>query len=66
MCVVRRHYVQELAANNPPEFICHFYNVYFAHSAGGRMIGRKVKSQTLIPLFKPLTIKATHSTVDFK
>ena len=22
-----------------PEFVCHFYNFYFAHTAGGRMIG---------------------------
>ena len=26
----------------PQAFICHFYNVYFAHTAGGRMIGKKV------------------------
>ena len=36
-----------LAATNPPEFICHFYNVYFAHSAGGKMIGRKVSEMCL-------------------
>ena len=35
-------YLHELAENDPPAFICHFYNVYFAHSAGGRMIGKKV------------------------
>eukprot|EP00898_Chlorokybus_atmophyticus_P008085 jgi/Chlat1/8278/Chrsp78S07702 len=35
-------YLSNLAENNPPAFICHFYNVYFAHSAGGRMIGAKV------------------------
>lgn len=28
--------------NNPPAFICHYYNHYFAHTAGGRMIGAKV------------------------
>lgn len=27
--------------------MCHFYNVYFAHSAGGRMIGKKVSSMCL-------------------
>ncbi|XLR39659.1 heme oxygenase 1, chloroplastic-like [Arachis duranensis] len=26
-------------------FICHFYNIYFAHSAGGRMIGKKITDQ---------------------
>lgn len=39
-----RRYLQELAKNDPPSFICHFYNVYFAHTAGGRMIGNKVRS----------------------
>ena len=40
-------FLKELAARSPPEFICHFYNVYFAHSAGGRMIGRKVSEMIL-------------------
>lgn len=35
-------YLKELAEKDPPSFICHFYNVYFAHSAGGRMIGKQV------------------------
>ena len=39
--------LKALAATSPPEFICHFYNVYFAHSAGGRMIGRKVSELIL-------------------
>lgn len=34
--------LKELAANDPPAFICHYYNFYFAHTAGGRMIGNKV------------------------
>jgi len=25
-----------------PQFMCHFYNFYFAHTAGGRMIGKKM------------------------
>jgi len=33
--------LKQLAVENPPAFICHFYNIYFAHSAGGRMIGKK-------------------------
>ncbi|KAJ6912965.1 hypothetical protein NC651_015439 [Populus alba x Populus x berolinensis] len=33
--------LQELSEKDPQAFICHFYNIYFAHSAGGRMIGRK-------------------------
>ena len=39
--------LRELAKTSPPEFICHYYNVYFAHSAGGRMIGRKVSEMIL-------------------
>lgn len=35
-------YLKELSEKDPQAFICHFYNIYFAHSAGGRMIGRKV------------------------
>lgn len=37
-------YLEELSEQDPPAFICHFYNVYFAHTAGGRMIGKKVSS----------------------
>lgn len=39
--------LKELAATNPQAFICHFYNVYFAHSAGGRMIGTKMSDALL-------------------
>lgn len=35
-------YIEELSKKDPQAFICHFYNTYFAHSAGGRMIGKKV------------------------
>ncbi|KAL6560930.1 Heme oxygenase 1 [Orobanche hederae] len=35
------HYLEELSEKDPQSFICHFYNAYFAHTAGGRMIGRK-------------------------
>ena len=40
-------FLKDLASRSPPEFICHFYNVYFAHSAGGKMIGRKVSEMIL-------------------
>lgn len=30
-----------------PEFMCHFYNFYFAHTAGGRMIGKQMSSLLL-------------------
>ncbi|MCO5561270.1 hypothetical protein L7F22_014891 [Adiantum nelumboides] len=39
--------LKELAEKDPPSFICHFYNVYFAHSAGGRMIGKQVADKVL-------------------
>jgi len=37
-------YLKELSVKDPQAFICHFYNIYFAHSAGGRMIGKKVNN----------------------
>ncbi|KFK30513.1 hypothetical protein AALP_AA7G272100 [Arabis alpina] len=40
-------YLKDLADKDPQAFICHFYNIYFAHSAGGRMIGRKVAEKIL-------------------
>ncbi|XP_058113249.1 heme oxygenase 1, chloroplastic-like [Magnolia sinica] len=40
-------YLEDLSERDPPAFICHFYNVYFAHSAGGRMIGKKVAEKIL-------------------
>lgn len=30
-----------------PEFMCHYYNFYFAHTAGGRMIGKQMSSLLL-------------------
>lgn len=35
--------VTGLAKSDPQAFICHYYNFYFAHTAGGRMIGNKVR-----------------------
>eukprot|EP00252_Welwitschia_mirabilis_P000050 TRINITY_DN1002_c0_g1_i1.p1 TRINITY_DN1002_c0_g1~~TRINITY_DN1002_c0_g1_i1.p1 ORF type:complete len:284 (-),score=54.97 TRINITY_DN1002_c0_g1_i1:368-1219(-) len=40
-------YLQELSKKDPPAFICHFYNIYFAHTAGGRMIGKSVAEKIL-------------------
>jgi heme oxygenase len=39
--------LRELAATNAPAFTCHFYNFYFAHTAGGRMIGAQVAKACL-------------------
>lgn len=35
-------YLKDLSEKDSQAFICHFYIVYVAHTAGGRMIGRKV------------------------
>lgn len=35
-------FLKEKVASSLPGFMCHYYNHYFAHTAGGRMIGRKV------------------------
>ena len=32
---------------NLPAFLCHYYNQYFAHTAGGRMIGAKMSADLL-------------------
>jgi len=40
-------YLTEMSETDPPAFICHFYNVYFAHSAGGKFIGKKVAEMLL-------------------
>ncbi|KAI3920577.1 hypothetical protein MKX01_039202 [Papaver californicum] len=40
-------YLEDLSVKDPQAFLCHFYNVYFAHTAGGRMIGRKVAEMIL-------------------
>jgi len=36
-------YLEELAENSAPLFLCHFYNIYFAHVAGGQVIARQVR-----------------------
>ena len=39
--------LQQMAADDVPSFMCHYYNVYFAHTAGGRMIGKSVSDSIL-------------------
>lgn len=39
--------LQRLAADDVPSFMCHFYNFTFAHTAGGRMIGKAVSNAIL-------------------
>jgi len=40
-------YLEALAVRDPPAFLCHFYNQYFAHTAGGRMIGNQMSDKLL-------------------
>ena len=46
-----------------PEFVCHFYNFYFAHTAGGRMIGKQMSALLLnkktLKFYKVRYINAT-------
>jgi heme oxygenase len=35
------------AMKSVPEFMCHYYNHYFAHTAGGRMIGKQMSALLL-------------------
>lgn len=40
-------YLDELAEKCAPSFLCHFYNVYFAHIAGGQLIARQSSEKLL-------------------
>ena len=40
-------FLREVSQSEPQVFMCHFYNTYFAHTAGGRMIGSKVSQMIL-------------------
>ncbi|XP_065849261.1 uncharacterized protein [Euphorbia lathyris] len=35
-------YLEELADNSAPLFLCHFYNIYFSHIAGGQVIAKQI------------------------
>jgi len=37
----------DLSKSSPPAFMCHYYNVYFAHTAGGRAIGKQLSDALL-------------------
>lgn len=40
--------LKEIASRDAiPEFMCHYYNYYFAHTAGGRMIGKQMSALLL-------------------
>ncbi|PXF48928.1 Heme oxygenase 1, chloroplastic [Gracilariopsis chorda] len=38
-------YLRDLLEDKPESVLCHWYNYYFAHSAGGRMIGRLMQDR---------------------
>uniref|UniRef100_A0A0E0KEM8 Heme oxygenase 2 n=1 Tax=Oryza punctata TaxID=4537 RepID=A0A0E0KEM8_ORYPU len=40
-------YLTELAENNAPAFLSHYYNIYFAHTTGGVAIGNKISKKIL-------------------
>ena len=40
-------YLRTMSEENLPGFLCHYYNTYFAHTAGGRMIGKAVSDKIL-------------------
>ena len=40
-------FLSTIAAESIPKFICHYYNHYFARTAGGRMIGNKMAEKLL-------------------
>uniref|UniRef100_A0A7S2EEF7 Heme oxygenase n=1 Tax=Trieres chinensis TaxID=1514140 RepID=A0A7S2EEF7_TRICV len=46
-----REYAEEIRqiamAGTIPELMCHYYNFYFAHTAGGRMIGKQMSALLL-------------------
>ncbi|XP_065881557.1 probable inactive heme oxygenase 2, chloroplastic [Euphorbia lathyris] len=40
-------YLEELADKSAPLFLCHFYNIYFSHIAGGQVIAKQVSDKIL-------------------
>ncbi|KAL5705792.1 heme oxygenase (biliverdin-producing, ferredoxin) [Ranunculus cassubicifolius] len=40
-------YLEDLAVKSAPMFLCHLYNIYFAHISGGQVISKKVSEKIL-------------------
>lgn len=40
-------FLTNLATESIPKFMCHYYNHYFAHTAGGKMIGKRMSDLLL-------------------
>ena len=43
--------LEEIAEKSAPLFLCHFYNIYFSHIAGGQVIARRVCLNLHSPLY---------------
>ena len=41
------NFLKDIVQQSVPKFMCHYYNHYFAHTAGGRMIGAKMSELLL-------------------
>jgi len=39
--------LHQIVKNSIPAFMCHYYNYYFAHTAGGQMIGKQMSALLL-------------------
>ncbi|CAL5053634.1 unnamed protein product [Urochloa decumbens] len=46
VAVAYASFLEELSEKEPQAFINHFYNLYFGHSAGGVLIGKKIVEMT--------------------
>lgn len=40
-------FLRQVVKESFPRFLCHYYNHYFAHTAGGRMIGKRIADSLL-------------------
>ncbi|KAI3974050.1 hypothetical protein MKX01_026447 [Papaver californicum] len=40
-------YLEEISVKNPKAIPCHFYDIYFGHAVGGRILGKKVAEKIL-------------------
>ncbi|KAF8821644.1 putative Heme oxygenase 1, chloroplastic [Cardiosporidium cionae] len=40
-------HLKYLSLSSIPQFITHYYNIYFAHGAGGRLIGKEISKRLL-------------------
>lgn len=41
------NFLRKISNESIPKFVCHYYNQYFAHTAGGLMIGKRMSDKLL-------------------